>query len=138
MGPDEGIDEQNSQYFLFCADTLSILLRVMNTICDTNVVISYMRHHATFAAHTSDWLCTARDVLAWCRAIIEAIAWPKRARTRGDIWHSGAPAKTLTFRSMSRIPYLRHRDVVAAHAPDRRRTTIRVSAWCRAAIEAIV
>ena len=34
----------------------------------------YLRQRATFAAHTSDWLHTARNVLAWCRTIIEAIS----------------------------------------------------------------
>ena len=67
---------------------------------------AYLRHRATFATHASDWLRTARDVLAWCRAIMEAIAEPKRARTRGDTWHPGAPAKTFRT-AVSQIRYLR-------------------------------
>ena len=50
----------------------------------------------------------------------------------------GVTNKARFSTRVSLIPYLRHRAVVAAHAPDRGRTTVGVSAWCRAANEAVV
>ena len=90
-----------------CAGTsLGHSLKKGSGICDTGDASKTLisPHRTTFAAHTSDWFRTTRDVLAWCRATIEAIAWPKRIGTRGDIRYPGAPAET--FRSVSHVNVL--------------------------------
>ena len=60
---------------------------------DIGVVDDLLRHCDTFAAHALDRPGTTRVVLAWCRAINEAIMNPRRPSTRRDAWYPRAPTE---------------------------------------------
>ena len=98
--------------------------------------IRYLRHRGKFAAHTPDRLDAATAVWAWCRAIIEAILYPKKSCIRRDTPFPRAPAE---HSDRCRIkPYLRHHGTFAARTPERLDAVTVALTWCRASIEAII
>lgn len=136
-----------------CANVLDqsgTILRIWgNAIYDTGAATPYLRHRATCAAHAPDRPATATAVLAWCRAIIEAVMYPKRSITRGDTGYLCEPAEYsdwcrkyvfLNTLPVSPIRYLRHRCTFVAHPPERPDAGMAVvnkelrHRWCRTSI----
>ena len=56
----------------------------------------YLRHRGTFTAHTPDHPETVTAALACCRAVIEAMMYPKRPSTRRDTPYTRAPENNQT------------------------------------------
>ena len=107
---------------------------------------SYLRHRALFVSHAPDRLGTSTALLAWSRAIGEAILCRKRPGVRRDTSYPRAPATYSDRRR--KLRYLRHRCrkyVIYDTAARSRQTPVwpdaasAVLAWCRAIIiEAIL
>ena len=87
-------------------ETRRIITPVSHIILFTTPVsqIPYLRHRVVFAVRTSDRLDAVTAGLVWCRAMIEAVMYPKRSSTRRDTytWYPPVPAALLFFRTVYR------------------------------------